>query len=416
MMLICQSDFLALSPDATFPEWTGQMVDLGSYRDCVYDHNVRLAMTISFEFMPGAGAITARGRLAGTLSPMGLEVTLRAGTKDPVGSLRCLRITDSKSSESLTLEYPRARPAVLQGEIGGHPMSLTRGKELPPWLGRDLIVREINRISQRNSKRSIAKTKAWRRIARFIDQAALPFFCHLAERVSSGRAAPERTYALSDQARQRHSPTLGPALFNRVDPAMVDPDRRDRDFYPFRRGRKRKPSLSQTLKNLEIATKIKAARVSPYHSTIDVTDNVTRITSNLIDIGYGASQVIPVVQACLSGKPGPLFIEQPEIHLHPRAQGTLANLIGEVSLERQVIVETHSEHMINRARLMVARGKIPSEQVVINYVERDQIGSHVIPIRLGKNGDFEDEWPRGFFDERYQDTVNLMELRTLPND
>jgi predicted ATPase len=67
--------------------------------------------------------------------------------------------------------------------------------------------------------------------------------------------------------------------------------------------------------------------------------------------------------------------------------------------------------MINRARLLVARGDLPKEHVVIHFISRDHKGSHLTTIPLRDNGDFASEWPEGFFDERYQDTLALLEAK-----
>nr|MDQ3819082.1 DUF3696 domain-containing protein [Acidobacteriota bacterium] len=155
-----------------------------------------------------------------------------------------------------------------------------------------------------------------------------------------------------------------------------------------------------------------ASHLTPYHSVINLRDNVTKVKSNLIDVGYGASQVIPVITACLSNRSGPIFIEQPEIHLHPKAQGTIAELLCETSLKRQVLVETHSVHMINRARLRVAQGHLDYKNVMILFVDRDARGSRVQTIPLKENGDFGGTWPGGFFDERYEDTMALLQLKS----
>ncbi len=109
---------------------------------------------------------------------------------------------------------------------------------------------------------------------------------------------------------------------------------------------------------------------------------------------------------------GLLVVEQPEIHLHPRAQGTLAEVLCRTSGYRQVIVETHSVHMINRARILVARGEMHPDHVLVNFVTRTRAGSRVHPIPILENGDFGAPWPDGFFDERYQDTMQLLELKT----
>ena len=139
---------------------------------------------------------------------------------------------------------------------------------------------------------------------------------------------------------------------------------------------------------------------------------MTNVASKLVDIGFGASQVIPVIQAALEEEVGPLLVEEPEIHLHPRAQGVVGDLLCVTSRRRQVIIETHSVHMVNRARLMVAHGRLPPEHVLVLYVSKDRRGSHIESIAVGKDGEFEKEWPEGFFEERYRDTLELMSLKS----
>jgi predicted ATPase len=68
--------------------------------------------------------------------------------------------------------------------------------------------------------------------------------------------------------------------------------------------------------------------------------------------------------------------------------------------------------MINRARLQVAQGFLDPKRVVIIYVDRDSDGSHAQMIPLKENGDFGATWPGGFFDERYEDTMALLQLKS----
>jgi predicted ATPase len=121
--------------------------------------------------------------------------------------------------------------------------------------------------------------------------------------------------------------------------------------------------------------------------------------------------VIPVLEGCAVPRPGPLFVEQPEIHLHPRAQGELAQILCDASKRRQMIVETHSEHMINRARRLVAEGKMAPDHVVIHYIDRDEDGSHAVTIGVDDAGDFTRDWPDGFYDERYRETMKIAEAQ-----
>lgn len=134
---------------------------------------------------------------------------------------------------------------------------------------------------------------------------------------------------------------------------------------------------------------------------------------NLANMGEGLSQLLPIVARVLSmPRYGSLLIEQPEIHLHPAAQGDLADLFiaGTEGGDRQCIVETHSEHLILRLRRRIAEGSVDPNNVAVLYVERDGSKSAVRRLDLDSAGHF-DDWPKGFFDERYQEALAIAEAR-----
>ena len=101
--------------------------------------------------------------------------------------------------------------------------------------------------------------------------------------------------------------------------------------------------------------------------------------ANIIDVGYGVSQILPILVRILdppiSPRPvmGPPFflIQQPEVHLHPRAQAELSSLLATLASEgnRAFIVETHSDYMIDRARIEIRKGTIRPEDVSLIYLE-----------------------------------------------
>ena len=101
--------------------------------------------------------------------------------------------------------------------------------------------------------------------------------------------------------------------------------------------------------------------------------------SNIIDVGYGVSQILPILVQILhwSTFPGPLMempfflLQQPEVHLHPRAQAELSSLLATLASEgnRAFLVETHSDYMIDRARVEIRKGNIRPEDVSLIYFE-----------------------------------------------
>lgn len=130
---------------------------------------------------------------------------------------------------------------------------------------------------------------------------------------------------------------------------------------------------------------------------------------NIAAMGEGISQLLPIIDSVVRGvEYGCVLIEQPEIHLHPKLQADIADLfISAVKTEkRQLVIETHSEHLLLRLRRRIAEGKLSADKVSILYVEQRDGESKVRQLKLNGRGHF-DEWPEGFFDEAYNEAMKL---------
>lgn len=129
----------------------------------------------------------------------------------------------------------------------------------------------------------------------------------------------------------------------------------------------------------------------------------------IADVGFGVSQILPVLTtALLSDTDSLLIFEQPEIHLHPRAQARLAELmICLARTGRRMIVETHSDHLINRLRRISAEDMTNqlADQVGIVFVQqnKDRDGAYIESLKLNKEGLIEN-WPPGFLAETAEDS------------
>jgi len=132
------------------------------------------------------------------------------------------------------------------------------------------------------------------------------------------------------------------------------------------------------------------------------TEATTGLEIDISRLGFGYSQILPIVTATFS-KMGMLIFEAPEIHLNPSLHGVLADLfIFGANSGKQILVETHSEHVIYRLQRRIAEGKIALTDVAIYYVRRGAEGSVVERLEITKTGEIPN-WPNGFFDARMQD-------------
>lgn len=416
ILLLTQSEVLLTDEPPIIPTWIGSLVDLGSFEDAVFDHRASLTISLALE-LSLTPTVGDRSRLTSGQKRMTFEFEMRSYKHDPVGNFRSISIRDNTSSERMQMSFaPKPSPKITQEFFGRtfeanlDPQLYGIGFPFADVAGKIERTLDVRRRGLHKGKQASVRANAWRRIASYMRSSdAFTSFIEGTQRVSSGRAAPRRWFSTTTP--EELLPNSLRRIFNGVYPAMVDSDRKTLAPFTDEEPINQRIELNKVLKKLNIASAVRASHLSPYHSSIDIKDSVTKITSNIIDVGYGASQVIPVITACLSDRPGPLIIEQPEIHLHPKAQATLADLLCDTSRRRQVLIETHSEHMINRARLQIAKGDLDHRNVMIIYVDRDQRGSRALTIPLKDNGDFARDWPGGFFDERYEDTMALLQLK-----
>jgi hypothetical protein len=133
----------------------------------------------------------------------------------------------------------------------------------------------------------------------------------------------------------------------------------------------------------------------------------------ITDVGFGVSQILPVLVLCHYAPAGStVILEQPEIHLHPSVQAGLADLFVEVALERnlQIIVESHSEHLLRRLQRRIAEAElITHEQAALYFCNMDDTGaSHLTPLALDEFGNI-NNWPAGFFGDEMGDLVAMSE-------
>lgn len=136
-----------------------------------------------------------------------------------------------------------------------------------------------------------------------------------------------------------------------------------------------------------------------------------KLCVNITNVGYGVSQVLPLVVEMLTSRGDSFAIQQPEVHLHPKAQAAFGELLFKVAstYKNRVIVETHSDYLINRFRYSVnkSRSKVNAQVV---YFQRGDNSIQTIAMPIDNKGQFADEVPQGYMDFFFEEELKMLEI------
>jgi predicted ATPase len=161
--------------------------------------------------------------------------------------------------------------------------------------------------------------------------------------------------------------------------------------------------LNTYLHTLSLSKKIEATEINDTQielkvsRTFDSDDMV-----NIVDVGSGVSQILPVLVALVAAEPEQLvYLEEPEIHLHPRAQANLGEIIVDAANRGvRVVLETHSDLLLRRIQSLVAEDKISADKAILHWFSRDEHGfTQVTSTPLNATGGYGDpDFPLDFSD------------------
>lgn len=168
--------------------------------------------------------------------------------------------------------------------------------------------------------------------------------------------------------------------------------------------------LNKYLQNLGLTSKVTASRPNDVSIELQVglSKDISDAVVNIADVGFGVSQVLPVLVALLVAKPGQLvYLEQPELHLHPRAQANLAQpLIDAANRGVKVVVETHSDLLLTRIKTLVAEEAIDPAKLILHWFSRGDDGITKIDSKeldkVGAYGEFPIDFSDVFFEEDHR--------------
>ena len=184
---------------------------------------------------------------------------------------------------------------------------------------------------------------------------------------------------------------------------------------------KRLKMVANTLHKLGLTGHVGTKKISDVGIEVQVgrvlqekTDDTDMV--NIADVGFGVSQVLPVLVAVIAAEPGQLvYLEQPELHLHPRAQVALAHVLADAAKRGvRVVAETHSSLLLLGVQTLVAEGDLSPELVKLHWFSRNKEGiTEVDSVDLDEAGAYGD-WPMDFDDvdlkiqSRYLDAVDRL--------
>ena len=167
--------------------------------------------------------------------------------------------------------------------------------------------------------------------------------------------------------------------------------------------------LNSALQKLQISDSLGIIRHGGGRFEVRVKTDASGVQCSLPDVGFGVSQFLPIIVADLQlPDGGTLIVSQPEIHLHPSSQAEYADyIVGESSSgKRRYIIETHSEYLINRLRLRIAKGDIDPKDVKVYFITSKKGNASVNEVTLEKDGRITGA-PADFFSTYLLDTLEL---------
>ncbi len=213
--------------------------------------------------------------------------------------------------------------------------------------------------------------------------------------IGSFRLEPERTYYQKTKADEK----IGRSGEGYIDQILEWESQKAEEF----------GTLKSILKDLGLLRTLKVQPIRGGRFELNVKVQSNGIWTSLADVGFGISQFLPVVVADLQlSSNSSLLLAQPEIHLHPSVQASLADYFVKQSREtkKQYIIETHSEYLLNRIRLAIVKGEIEPSNVAVYYFENSVKGSVAHKIEFTKDGQILNA-PQGFFDTYMVDTMDI---------
>jgi predicted ATPase len=382
------------------------LVDLGTYRDCLHGHDLSRPLDFSLRWsLPERLTVTdplTTQRFLGTELGLDCSLTADAAGQPMVQALR-YRLFDGLA-ETLSVNLERQEGDRLELETTGYRLARTIGK---PWpLEPPEKFYRVGEASQARFQN-----------AAFLSDLALELESLLGRLFYLGplREAPRRLYQWSGDTPE-DTGMKGDYAVAAILAATAR--RRMLSLGPRQRRQPFEQVIAVALKRLGVIDSFSVQPLAKGRKDYEVMVRTLGEGSEVLltDVGFGVSQVLPAVVAAFYCPPhSVVWMEQPEIHLHPQVQANLADVFIDAvqAMEDgrprrvQLIVESHSEHMLNRLQRRIAERRLRPDQVAIYFCAQGRRGATMERLEVDEDGEITN-WPEQFFGDEMADISGRM--------
>lgn len=382
----------------------GILGDFGTYRDIVFQNSRRRYIELDITFKPPFPIKFFRSL---NLDSISLHLTFRYRAKRREIILNSIKVI-TEDEILFESEYYQDSERQLIQQIGNKEVPSSLKSILSEQLRlQNFLPQHVSYFPNKKDDSAINEflTDEVRHNLRSIGRIGtiMEYSFRNIEYLGAMRVPPERTYLYTGERRQR----IGSKGENAANIIAMDNARGGS------RSQKIAKRLGEWLNKANMGENIEIETISDRYYEIRIKHPKSSELQNFADTGYGNSQVMPVIIGGLNLEEYATYLlEQPEIHLHPRAQSELGDFFLHLyKNNNQSIIETHSEHMILRLQQHVAKSNIDPDDIIFYYVYSTDSGKKIKKLRVDEAGRFIDEWPEGFFPERLVEAKKLSKIR-----
>lgn len=374
------------------------LIDLGTFRECIHMHNMEAPLSFELGWRLSKELEVkdpvSQNRYQGNMMHLDVSLKAREKTEQPYVDELTYKLAEN-GKESLSASF------VHKNENGKPDIYTSQAYKLVRTPGRAWPVEELDKFYRISDQSR----------ARFQNADFLADFALETEAVLDGlyylgplRDHPKRIYQWSGD--RPESVGMKGELAIAAVLAAADEGRRlnrglNQRIQPF------ETFVAKWLQDLGVIDSFTVKPLSEGRKEYEVLVKTHRSGSEvkITDVGFGVSQVLPaLVQAFYCPANSTVWMEQPEIHLHPQVQAELADVFISATNARengkernvQLIIESHSEHFLNRLQRRIAEGEIKPDDVSIYFCKRTSGKTELELLRVNLYGDIEN-WPENFF-------------------